>query len=158
MIYIALEGNILIYCPRGQYFDILPARAIYTREKNDRIFILFGLLLHSQFMRTPAIRCVRKLWPQVRQTKMDNVEERAKAFIESQQKKNTLQCTERDVKHFRKYLQSKFVLLDIEGLEAKELDLYLSEYFMDMVKRDGTEYEPETHITLCSKFIFVKYC
>ena len=77
-------------------------------------------------------------------SKEEDIVVRAKRFIEAQEKRNTSVCTDRDVRNFREFLQAKFELRAIEDIEPNELDIYLSEYYMDAKKAGGGEYEPET--------------
>jgi hypothetical protein len=65
------------------------------------------------------------------------------AFIQQQQKKSTVDCTKRDMKIVYKCLVGeKHDLRNVENIAPHELNLLLSEFYMDIKRNDGSEYEP----------------
>lgn len=67
---------------------------------------------------------------------------KVKDFIDQQKKKSTVNCTKRDLNIVYKWLVSKNELRSIETIPATELDTYLAEFYVNVKKDNGSEYEP----------------
>jgi hypothetical protein len=67
---------------------------------------------------------------------------KVKDFIDQQKKKSTVNCTKRDLNIVYKWLVSKNELRLIETIPATELDTYLAEFYVNVKKDNGSEYEP----------------
>jgi hypothetical protein len=67
---------------------------------------------------------------------------KVKDFIDQQKKKSTVNCTKRDLNIVYKWLVSKNELRSIETIHATELDAYLAEFYVNVKKDNGSEYEP----------------
>ena len=68
--------------------------------------------------------------------------ERIHEFIDNQKKINTVRSTKRDLKIFYEFAVKKGEMRNIEHIPASELDLLLSAFYIEIRKRDGTQYEP----------------
>ena len=67
-----------------------------------------------------------------------------KTFIDEQKKKATVNCTKWDFKLVYKWLVRKGEFRSIENISLHELDPYLSEFYINLKKENGQEYEPGT--------------
>ena len=67
-----------------------------------------------------------------------------KIFIDEQKKKATVNCTKWDFKLVYKWLVRKGEFRSIENISLHELDPYLSEFYINLKKENGQEYEPGT--------------
>ena len=66
-------------------------------------------------------------------------------FINEQKKINTTKATNRDIKTVSDWLlREKSESRNIQNIEPKELDELLSQFFVFVRKRDGTEYQPSS--------------
>lgn len=71
--------------------------------------------------------------------------EKARQFIEDQKKPNTVRATQRDVKNIQDWLATKkFELRNIEDIPPHKLADYLTQYFVFIERKDGSQYQPST--------------
>ena len=65
-------------------------------------------------------------------------------MIEEEENLNTKGKTERDLKLFRGFLETKenMNIREVENIPAPELNEYLSEFIFCIRRKDGKEYEP----------------
>jgi DNA-directed RNA polymerase subunit RPC12/RpoP len=76
--------------------------------------------------------------------------QQVKDFIDQQKKKSTLNCTKCNLKILYKWLVQKEELRNIENIPLPELDAYLSEFYINLRKECGQEYEPGTFDSICA--------
>ena len=65
-------------------------------------------------------------------------------FIEEQRPENTEKKTLYDINVWKRYLTSAGEERNIEDIPAKDLNLHMSRFFMEIKKKDGDQYEPTT--------------
>ena len=63
-------------------------------------------------------------------------------FIDKQKKINTVRSTKRDLKLFYEFVVKKGELRNIEHIPPTDLDILLSSFYIEIRKRDGSQYEP----------------
>ena len=63
-------------------------------------------------------------------------------FIEEQRPENTKKKTVYDINIWKQYLVSAGEERNIEDIPAKELNLHISRFFMEIKKKNGGQYEP----------------
>ena len=73
-------------------------------------------------------------------------------FVQHQEDKNTLSKTWRDVSLLQKFLLSRNELRDIENIDAKDLDVLLANFLLQVRKKDGQQYEPTSLRSFVSSF------
>ena len=78
--------------------------------------------------------------------------EDVKKFIEGEKKRNTTLSTQRDLRILYNWLESRNERRRIYEIQAEELDLHLSEFFIRVRKSDETEYEPGSLQAMKSSF------
>jgi DNA-directed RNA polymerase subunit RPC12/RpoP len=76
--------------------------------------------------------------------------QQVKDFIDQQKKKSTLNCTKCNLKILYKWLVQKEELRNIENIPLPELDAYLSQFYINLRKECGQEYEPGTFDSICA--------
>lgn len=68
-----------------------------------------------------------------------------RSFVEKMKNYNTKVKTKSDLGRFREYLQeSQHELRTPEAIPPEELDTYLAKFLLNIRKKDGSEYEPDT--------------
>ena len=65
-------------------------------------------------------------------------------FIEEQRPENTKKKTLYDINIWKRYLSSAGEERNIEDIPAKDLNLHMCRFFMEIKKKDGEQYEPTT--------------
>ena len=65
-------------------------------------------------------------------------------FIEEQRPENTKTKTLYDINVWKQYLTSADDERNIEDIPAKDLNLHMCRFFMEIKKKDGEQYEPTT--------------
>ena len=71
--------------------------------------------------------------------------EKALEFIEGQKKVNTVRSTTRDIRIIQDWLATeKFDLRNIQDIPPKELNEILTQFFVFISKKDGSQYQPCT--------------
>ena len=68
-------------------------------------------------------------------------------FIEEQRPENTKKKTLYDINVWKRYLTSAGDERNIEDIPAKDLNLHMCRFFMEIKKKDGEQYEPRTLIS-----------
>ncbi|KAL9978606.1 hypothetical protein ACROYT_G016142 [Oculina patagonica] len=63
-------------------------------------------------------------------------------FIEEQRPENTKKKTLYDINVWKRYLTSAGEERNIENIPAKDLNLHISRFFIEIKKKDGGQYEP----------------
>ena len=61
-------------------------------------------------------------------------------FVQHQENKNTLSKTQRDVSLLRNVLVSRHELREIENVDAKDLDVLIANFLLQVRKKDGEQY------------------
>ena len=61
-------------------------------------------------------------------------------FVQHQKNKNTLSKTQRDVSLLRNVLVSRHELREIENVDAKDLDVLIANFLLQVRKKDGEQY------------------
>ena len=73
------------------------------------------------------------------------------SFIDKQRRKNTVKSTKRDLNILTDYFFGRGEFRLIENIPSQELDVLLSNFYIDTRKKDGNEYEPGSlHSIKCS--------
>ena len=73
-------------------------------------------------------------------------------FVQHQENKNTLSKTQRDVSLLKKFLVSRNELREIENIDAKDLDVLIANFLLQVRKKDGEQYEPTSLRSFVSSF------
>ena len=73
-------------------------------------------------------------------------------FVQHQENKNTLSKTQRDVSLLKKILVSRNELREIENIDAKDLDVIIANFLLQVRKKDGEQYEPTSLRSFVSSF------
>ena len=73
-------------------------------------------------------------------------------FVQHQGNKNTLSKTQRDVSLLQKFLVSRNELRDIENIDAKDHDVLLVNFLLQVRKKDGQQYKPTSLRSFVSSF------
>ena len=75
---------------------------------------------------------------------VDVNDEAVDLFIANQENKGTARKTLSDIRTLTQFLEKKNEKREIENIPPKELNNYLSQFFISARKSDGAEYEPST--------------
>ena len=73
-------------------------------------------------------------------------------FVQHQENKNTLSKTQRVVSLLKKILVSRNELREIENIDAKDLDVLIANFLLQVRKKDGEQYEPTSLRSFVSSF------
>ena len=73
-------------------------------------------------------------------------------FVQHQENKNTFSKTQRDVSFLKKILVSRNELREIANIDAKDLDVLIANFLLQVRKKDGEQYEPTSLRSFVSSF------
>ena len=73
-------------------------------------------------------------------------------FVQHQENKNTLSKTQRDVSLLKKFLVSRNELREIENIDAKDLDVLIANFLLQVRTKDGEQCEPTSFRSFVSSF------
>ena len=73
-------------------------------------------------------------------------------FVKHQENKKTFSKTQRDVSLFKTFLVSRNELREIENIDAKDLDVLIANFLLQVRKKDGEQYEPASLRSFVSSF------
>lgn len=73
-----------------------------------------------------------------------NEDEEFVKFISAQRSKNTVSKTKCDVNNFTKYCSSLNENRQLQDIPVKDMNTLLCKFFMNVVRNDGEQYEPDT--------------
>ena len=73
-------------------------------------------------------------------------------YAQHQEKKNTLSKTQRDASLLKFFLVSWHEPREIENIDAKDLDVLIANFLLQVRKKDGEQYEPSSLKSFVSSF------